>query len=148
MRLDLRIQIGNRFDLIMVRDALQHMHIQNGLKAVRNLVMSGAKYVALSSYPPPTKAERNPSRAIDKNESLPRIPPECAMNNYCQLGSIKDGSFYHNNINCAPFNFPLNKAILVQPSHQVFKIELDEMHIYPIDEELKQIVQEYDRACK
>lgn len=66
---------------------------------------------------------------------------------YCKLGQIKDGGFYANNINCPPFNFPVNKAILIQPSHVQLKMEPDEIHIYEIDEELKEIIKKYDKAC-
>ncbi|CAF3406291.1 unnamed protein product [Rotaria socialis] len=141
-------QIPNhRFDLIIVRDALQHMHIRNALKAVRNIIQSGAKYFALSTYPPNDKSSAENKRSIDKNESLPRQPLGCETKNYCQLGAIKEGDVYRNNINCYPFNFPLDKAILVQPSHEKFQMEPDEIHIYIIDDELKQIVEQYDKAC-
>ncbi|CAF2412198.1 unnamed protein product [Rotaria sp. Silwood2] len=138
---------GNRFDLIIVRDALQHMHIRNGLKAVRNVIMSGAKFFALSTYPPNGRSSASNTRSIGKNESLPLIPTECVNKTYCTYGAIKDGDWYANNINCYPFNFPLNKAILVQQSHEKFGMEQDEMHIYKIDEELKKIVEQYDNAC-
>ncbi|CAF0821592.1 unnamed protein product [Rotaria sp. Silwood1] len=138
---------NNSFDLIIVRDALQHMHIQNGLKAVRNVIRSGAKYFALSSYPPNQIFSPNTSRSINKMEPLPRKPFECEIRNYCKTGAIKDGDFYENNINCYPFNFPLDKAILVKPSHTKFMTEYDEIHIYKIDDELKHIVEQYDNAC-
>ncbi|CAF1070705.1 unnamed protein product [Rotaria sordida] len=138
---------GNQFDLIIVRDALQHMHIRNGLKAVRNAIMSGAKFFALSTYPPNGKSSASNTRSIGKNESLPLTPVECMNKSYCISGGIKDGDWYPNNINCHPFNFPLNKAILVQPSHEKFHMEHDEIHIYKIDEELKKIVEKYDKAC-
>ncbi len=137
----------NRFDLIIVRDALQHMHIKNGLKAVRNVIMSGAKFFAVSTFPPNEKASAPNMRSLEKNESLPFMPIDCVYKSYCSAGNIKDGDFYHNNINCHPFNFPLNKAILVQLSHASFSHESDEMHIYKIDDELKRIVEQYDKAC-
>ena len=42
------------FDMVITRDALQHMTVFDGLKAVKNIVSSGAKYFAVSSYPPET----------------------------------------------------------------------------------------------
>jgi hypothetical protein len=138
---------GNKFDLIMVRDALQHMHIKNGLKAVRNVIVSRAKFFAVSTYPPNEKSSASNTRSLEKNESLPFMPIHCDYQSYCITGRIKDGEVYHNNINCYPFNFPLNKAILVQPSHATFFEEADEIHIYKIDEELIKIVEQYDRAC-
>ncbi|CAF4014508.1 unnamed protein product, partial [Rotaria sp. Silwood1] len=138
---------GNQFDLIIVRDAIQHMHIRNGLKAVRNVVMSGAKFFALSTYPPNGKSSAPNTRSIGNNEPLPLTPTGCVNKNYCTDGAITDGGWYQNNINCYPFNFPLNKAILVQPSHAKFPMEHDEMHVYKIDDELKKIVQQYDKAC-
>ncbi len=138
---------GNQFDLIIVRDALQHMNIKNGLKAVRNVIMSGAKFFAVSSYPPNGKFSVLNTRSLEKHESLPFMPIDCVNKTYCAIGNIKDGGLYQNNINCYPFNFPLNKAILVQPSHASFPIEPDEIHIYKIDEELKKVVEQYDKAC-
>lgn len=138
---------GNHFDLIIVRDALQHMHIRNGLKAVRNVILSGAKFFALTTYPPNGRSSASNIRTIGNNESLPWTPIECINKTYCQQGAITDGGHYANNINCHPFSFPLNKSILMQPSHQKFVIEHDEMHIYKIDDELKNIVQQYDKAC-
>ncbi len=138
---------GNRFDLIIVRDALQHMDIRNGLKAVRNVVMSGARFFAVSTYPPNGKSSASNTRSIGSNESLPLFPSECQNRSYCAPGKIKEGDMYGNNINCHPFNFPLNKAILVQPSHSKFVMEVDEMHIYKIDDDLKKIVEQYDKAC-
>ena len=142
----MRYILGNRFDLIVVRDALQHMHVRNGLQAVYNAVMSGAKYFALTSYPPNNQPSTE-TRALEKNESLPSEPLFCNKQDYCLTGLLKDGGFYQNNINCPPFNFPLNKSLLVQPSHQQFKMENDEIHVYKIDDGLKQIVQHYHKAC-
>ena len=138
---------ANRFDLVIVRDALQHMQINRGLKAVRNVILSGAKFFALSTYPPNGQSSAANGRSIGKNDSLPDKPADCGKINYCRTGQIKDGDFYANNINCPPFNFPLNKAILVQKSHERFPHEHDEIHIYPIDDELRQIVAQYDKAC-
>jgi hypothetical protein len=138
---------GNKFDLIIVRDAIQHMHIKNALKAVQNIIRSGAKFFALTTFPPNEKSSAPNTRSIEKNEPLPSMPTDCNWKDYCILGRIKEGDVYHNNINCHPFNFPLNKTILLQPSHQKFYMESDEIHIYPIDDELKNIVEQYDQAC-
>ncbi len=138
---------GNQFDLVIVRDALQHMHIKNALKAVQNVIRSGARYFALTTYPPNGKASAPNYRSIETNEPLPSVPIGCDQENYCRVGNIKDGDFYKNNINCYPFNFPLSKAILLQPSHEKFALEADEIHIYPIDDELKRIVDQYDQVC-
>jgi hypothetical protein len=109
--------------------------------------MSGAKFFAVSSYPPDGKASASNMRSLEKNESLPFMPIGCVNRTYCNVGNIKDGDMYRNNINCHPFNFPLNKAILVQLSHASFSHEPDEIHIYKIDDELKKIVKQYDKAC-
>jgi hypothetical protein len=109
--------------------------------------MSGAKFFAVSTYPPNGNSSASNTRSLEKNESLPFMPIDCIHQSYCALGGIKDGETYFNNINCYPFNFPLNKAILVQPSHATFFEEPDEIHIYKIDEELIKIVEQYDRAC-
>jgi hypothetical protein len=123
------------------------MHIRNGLKAVRNVVLSGAKYFALSTYPAVSEHSVKIVRSIESNNSLVNVSIQCQTKDYCQLGAISDGGFYTNNINCHPFNFPLSKALLIQPSHQTFPIESDQIHIYPIDDELKNIVKRYDQAC-
>jgi hypothetical protein len=109
--------------------------------------MSGARFFAVSTYPPNGKSSASNTRSIGSNESLPVAPSGCQNRNYCTLGRIQDGALYENNINCPPFNFPLNKAILVQPSHLQFYRDRDEMHIYEIDDELKRIVEQYDKAC-
>lgn len=129
-----------------MRDVLQHMHIRNGLRAIQNVVLSGVKYLALTSFPPNDQPSLN-ERSIEKKEPLPSVPSLCTKQDYCVLGNITDGSFYKNNINCPPFNFPLNKSMLVQPSHKQFPKEHDEIHVYAIDDELKQIVQQYDKSC-
>jgi hypothetical protein len=123
------------------------MHIKNALKAVQNVIRSGARYFALTTYPPNGKASAPNYRSIETNEPLPSVPIGCDQENYCRVGNIKDGDFYKNNINCYPFNFPLSKAILLQPSHEKFALEADEIHIYPIDDELKRIVDQYDQVC-
>jgi hypothetical protein len=123
------------------------MNIKNALKAVRNVIRSGAKFFALTTFPPNEQSSASNTRSIEKNESLPSVPIGCNTKDYCVLGRIKEGDVYHNNINCHPFNFPLNKTILLQPSHAKFPQESDEIHIYEIDEELKKIVEEYDKAC-
>lgn len=138
---------GNHFDLIIVRDAIQHMNIKNGLKAVRNVVNSGAKYFALSTYPPDGNSSISIKRSIGEKNSLPIMPDECQGKNYCTLGAIQDGDVYKNNINCPPFSFPLDRAILIQRSHAKFPMESDEIHIYPIDDHLKELVKQYDQAC-
>ena len=101
-----------------------HMNIRNGLKAVQNVINSDAKYFAVSSY-----------------------PANCSLVNFCRLGNITDGNYYTNNINCYPFNFPISKALVIEQSHTHFPDGTDELHIYPIDSELKAIVQQYDNAC-
>lgn len=122
------------------------MHIRNGLQTIRNVVLSGVKYLAVTSFPPNDQPTVN-RRSIDKKESLPSMAPLCDKQDYCVLGNITDGDFYKNNINCPPFNFPLKKSMLVQPSHKHFLKEYDEIHVYRIDNELRQIVQQYDKAC-
>lgn len=101
----------------------------------------------MSSYPPNGKSSVDNTRPMNQNVSLPKQPLNCIDKNYCKLGNINEGNVYFNNINCYPFNFPLNTAILIQPSHEKFKIESDEIHIYKIDDELKQIVEQYDKVC-
>ena len=123
------------------------MHIRDGLKAIRHIVMSGAKYVALNSYPSSGNSRENLTRSSDRNILSPNSSFDCHRQNYCRLGAITTGRFYLNNINCYPFNFPSNKALLIQPSHRTFPMDHDEIHIYPIDDELKRIVEQYDRAC-
>lgn len=122
------------------------MNIHNGLKAVRNAVNSGAKFLAVSSYPPHNKGPSS-SRSLGKNETLPIVSELCQNADFCKFGAIEDGGYYQNNINCPPYNFPLHKALLVQPSHKQFQHENDEIHVYAIDDDIKKIVEQYDKAC-
>lgn len=113
---------NNTFDLVIVRDAIQHMNILNALKAMRHIIKSGISYLAVSSYP-----------------SQP-----CA--NFCVIGNITDGESYANNMNCPPFNFP---APLIQAlSHKTIKHEPDEFHLYKIDSQFIKISDSYDKACR
>jgi hypothetical protein len=107
-----------------MRDAIMHMNVRNGLNAVRNVITSNARFFAVSSY-----------------------PANCSSVNFCVLGNIVDGNFYQNNINCQPFGFPSGKALIIKKSHNHFPDGTDELHIYPIDSELKSIVEKYDKTC-
>jgi hypothetical protein len=97
---------NNTFDLIIVRDAIQHMNILNGLKVMKNIIKSGIPYFAVSSFP-----------------SQP-----CA--NFCRDGNISDGATYPNNMNCPPFSLPV--PLLRKPSHNTIKHEPDEFHLYMV----------------
>jgi len=113
--------VTNRtFDLVIMRDAIQHMNILNGLAAVKNIIFSGAKYFLVSSYP---------RKCVD----------------FCRAGNITDGKFYRNNMNCPPFEFPA--PLFRKPSHNP-PVEKDEIHLYKIDDDLKERAKHYDNKCR
>ena len=112
----------NTFDLIIVRDAIQHMNILNGLQLMKNIIKSGIAYFAVSSFP-----------------SQP-----CA--NFCLYGNISDGGTYANNMNCPPFSLP--PPLLRKPSHHTIKHEDDEFHLYKIDSNFIRVSDTYDQACR
>jgi hypothetical protein len=115
-----RITTNHAFDLVMVRDAIQHINILDALVAVKNIIFSGSKYFLVST---------SPESCVD----------------YCRVGNITDGDFYHNNINCPPFNFPA--PLFKMASHNAAK-ENDEMHLYKIDDILKDKAKNYDQSCR
>lgn len=65
------------FDLVHVRDVIQHMHLRQGVQFICNVFLSGAKVLIATMYP--------------KEKA-----------NY----EIQEGSFYHNNFLLEPFSFP------------------------------------------
>lgn len=110
------------FDLVILRDVIQHMPIKDALKAIANIVLYGGdiKYLAVTSF-----------------------PGSCSEDN-CATGRIASGGFYHNNMNCHPFNFPT--PIAKQRSHLTFEHESDEIHIYDV-RQLRPIVKAYPEDC-
>lgn len=73
------------FDVIIVRDVIQHMTIENAMRAVKNIVMhSGVKYLAVTSY-----------------SDVPCV-------NQCKEAVLGDGgAAYKNNLHCQPWNLPV-----------------------------------------
>lgn len=113
------------FDIVIIRDAIQHMTVPHGMKALKSVVeQSGAKYIGMTSF-------------SSKN---------CAGRNACS-SIAKDGDFYWNAMSCPPFNFP--EPFFSFLSHERFPGEPDYMELYSV-EELKPVVATWDieNVCK
>jgi len=134
------------FDMVITRDAIQHMTIFDGLTAVRNIVASGAKYFAVSSYPPESNdrlaRSSPPEQYVQKCQTDPEL-----MKKFCKWGSKAEeaGWFYPNVMRCFPFNFP--PPIYDKPSHQTFKIEDDHLMIFRV-QDLVPVVAKYDQHAE
>ena len=76
------------FDLLHVRDVLQHLSMDQGRRAAANLLASGAKYVVSTTFPHPKRNNTD----------------------------IKTGLAYENNLSQPPFNFP--KPLNCTRSHE------------------------------
>lgn len=93
------------FDLVMIRDVIQHMTMDNALKAVKSVVLdSGATYLAVTSY------------------SLEGCQDQR------QVAIVTDGGFYRNNLHCPPWNLP--EPFFQFKSHSHFPEEEDSMELY------------------
>ena len=46
-----KTKIVEHFDLMILKDVIQHVSAKDGQKMLKNIVSSGAKYLILSSYP-------------------------------------------------------------------------------------------------
>jgi hypothetical protein len=102
------------FDVIIVRDVIQHMPIHNAMRAVKSIVEeSETKYLAMTSF---TK-----DSCVDQ----------------CQTSITEEGGFYHNNLHCTPWNIP--EPFFKFASHLHFPEEGDFMELYRV-EDLKDIV--------
>jgi hypothetical protein len=105
------------FDVVIVRDVIQHMTIQNAMKAVKSIVEdSGARYLALTSY----------TSDFCKDQ--------------CKTSITNDGDWYANDVHCGPWNFP--EPFFKFASHLHFPEEGDFMELYRI-EGLKTIVSQW-----
>lgn len=67
------------FELINMRDVVQHMPLRNGMAALRNVVGSGARFLVTTTFPP------------NENGNVDDLRPD---------------AFYENIMTAAPFNFP------------------------------------------
>lgn len=149
------------FDLVITRDAIQHMTVFDGLLAVKSIVHSGAKYFAVSSYLPGTvdrkwkslglSSQRAPGQPMGLRREDDYIR-ECQTSDelkrkFCKPGQRTEetGWWYPNVMRCFPFNFP--PPIVDRPSHETFKIENDHLQIYRVDD-LKSVVAQYDLAAQ
>lgn len=80
-------QKAKAFDLVHVRDAIQHLPLDQARKALCNIVMSGAKYLVTTTYE--SESNRN----------------------------ISVGHWYPSNLEASPFNFPKpEQCIRTHPS--------------------------------
>lgn len=90
-----KIQTGNSehearsFDLVHVRDVIQHLPLEMGVKFFCNVFKSGPKYMLTTTF-----------RNVKKNG-----------------GEIVEGSFYRNNLALEPFSFPTTDSdcVLTHP---------------------------------
>ena len=76
-------------DLVHVRDVVQHLSLERGVKYFCNVFKSGAKVLITTTYAQAT-SNRN----------------------------IKEGDFYENNLKLEPFSFPNGDCIETHPSHE------------------------------
>ena len=71
------------FDIVIVRDVIQHMTINNAMRAIASIVQeSGAKYLAVMSY------------------------SDVRCSDQCKTAIPGDGGWYMNNLHCPPWNMP------------------------------------------
>ena len=93
------------FDIVIVRDVIQHMTVNNAMKALKSIVeQSGASYIAVTSFSSVTCTDQ------------------------CSAAILSDGGFYHNNLHCPPWNFP--QPFFKFKSHDFFPEEADYMELY------------------
>ena len=119
----------NNFDVIMIRDALQHISIDKVQEILRKVILeSGAKWFITSSYPG-SDTLKSDSSACTTDENL-----------FCSKGAMPrgDGGWYPVALDCAPFRFPAPNS--KTKSHSTFPVENDFMYIYKIDDALKEAV--------
>ena len=132
------------------------MTVFDGLLAVRNIVNSGAKYFAVSSYPPEALDRKalgilgtsRSSVAWRNEEYIQRCQNSDELKRlFCRAGKRVEstGWFYPNVMRCFPFNFPA--PILDKPSHETFKIEADHLQVYQVSD-LKSVVALYDQSAE
>lgn len=77
------------FDLIHVRDVLQHLPLKKGMRAINNIFKSGAKFLLATTFPKGVNQE------------------------------IKEGDFFRNNLAKPPFNLPKPlSCIKTHPRHE------------------------------
>eukprot|EP00450_Noctiluca_scintillans_P012939 CAMPEP_0194504510 /NCGR_PEP_ID=MMETSP0253-20130528/28987_1 /TAXON_ID=2966 /ORGANISM="Noctiluca scintillans" /LENGTH=273 /DNA_ID=CAMNT_0039346909 /DNA_START=271 /DNA_END=1092 /DNA_ORIENTATION=+ len=95
------------FDLIHVRDVIQHMRLADGVAAMCHVAQSGATYLISTTFP----GERNFNVAFDDGVDREGRPP-----------------YYANNLLAPPFSFPPGKDCV--PTHP--KGEADETCLWNI----------------
>jgi hypothetical protein len=93
------------FDLVIMRDVIQHMLRNNSMKAIKSVVVdSGAKYLAVTSFS--------------------SLPCEGESSN----AMTSDGGFVKYNLHCPPWNLP--EPFFQFQSHVHFPAEEDSMELY------------------
>lgn len=102
------------FDIVIVRDVIQHMAIKNAMQAIKSVVLqSGANYIAVTSY------------------------SDTACTHQCKTAIQADGGWYMNNLHCPPWNMP--EPFFKFASHVHFPEEADYMELYRI-EDLRDVI--------
>eukprot|EP01084_Bolivina_argentea_P221953 375798_1 len=103
------------FDFVLTRDVIQHLPLNDGLKFVRNVVMSNISYWGVTSYP-------------------------SNINNNIDIQTA--GGMYRNNLEMYPFNLSSENVNILfrEKSHKFIQVENDFFFIYKIDDKIKSFV--------
>jgi hypothetical protein len=72
----LHATMSEPFELVHVRDVIQHMPLSKGVAAIANVRASGARLLVATTFPASSNVD------------------------------IQEGGFYHNNLDAAPFTLP------------------------------------------
>jgi len=87
--------------LIIIKEVIQHLPLENGIKMLQNIKKSGIKYIAITNYDIDIYKNRKP---IATHERPPILNPQ---NINTDIGGDKmdGGGYYYNNLFLEPFNF-------------------------------------------
>ena len=110
------------FDVIIVRDVIQHMPIHDAMRAVKLVVeQSGARYLALTSYTTDSCKDQ------------------------CETSVTQEGGWYDNDLHCTPWNFP--EPFFKFASHLHFPEEGDFIELYRIEDLRETVAQWPESPC-
>eukprot|EP01084_Bolivina_argentea_P266681 452410_1 len=100
------------FDFVLTRDVLQHLSLNDGMKFIKNVVLSNVSYWGVTTHVTGTNV------------------------------NVSNGYWYQNNLEKNPFNLNKSNANIIfqGKSHVSFKAEADFLYIYKIDEKIKNYV--------
>lgn len=89
------------FDMVHMRDVLQHLSVKNGLRAIDNVCKSGATYLVATTYPTDVTKAGYATTKIGTPERAAAPRYKVVQNDHPH-----DGGWYPNNLALPPFNFP------------------------------------------